>query len=268
MTAPDREIRGRRIVVHAGFHKTGTTTIQNFLQHHGPVLWPHTALALPFRLRKGAARAARRYDDSRSPAALDELSRELTALFDSLSLGLHRRLLLSDESLSGRMPGYPGVTAYEAAVPLMERIAGAITDFYPDPDLTFILTTRAPDAWLRSTWKHAVRHARVTEDFPDFAARQRPGADLSGLTDTIRKALSPLEVVESPLETAALLPLGPAQPVVDLLALPPSTVDQLRPAPPANPGPSDDAVAEMLRLNRSGLAGEALEAAKAALDQD
>jgi hypothetical protein len=35
---------GRRIVVHAGFHKTGTTSAQAFLAENGPVLWPVMAL--------------------------------------------------------------------------------------------------------------------------------------------------------------------------------------------------------------------------------
>ncbi len=36
----------RRIVIHAGFHKTGTTTVQQTLKAHATVLAPHLQVVL------------------------------------------------------------------------------------------------------------------------------------------------------------------------------------------------------------------------------
>ena len=38
-----------RIVIHAGFHKTGTTTVQRFLKENSETLWPLTAIGLRHR---------------------------------------------------------------------------------------------------------------------------------------------------------------------------------------------------------------------------
>ena len=40
----------RRIVLHAGFHRTGTTSAQKTLRLNGSALWPRMALELPHRM--------------------------------------------------------------------------------------------------------------------------------------------------------------------------------------------------------------------------
>ncbi len=39
------------VIVHAGFHKTGTTSVQRFLQANAPALKPHVTLGLNYQAR-------------------------------------------------------------------------------------------------------------------------------------------------------------------------------------------------------------------------
>lgn len=261
MTPEERSVPGRRIVIHAGFHKTGSSTIQHFLQTNGPVIWPHSALVLPDRLRPGVARQARRYDDTREPAALEGFREELFRLFDSLSPGRHRRILLSDENMTGRMPGRPGVTGYEVAVPLMVELARAVAAYFPDPDLAFVLTTREPEAWLRSTWRHALRVSRMQQDFAEYSTQMQQVACLDELVTEVQSALGAIEVRKAPLEEADLH-LGPGEPVVNMLGLPSSAIGALRPVPVVNSSPPEAVISELLQLNRSSLSDVELDAAK------
>ena len=49
----------RRVLLHLGLHKTGTTAAQSFLYDNRELIWPHFALVLPYRTRKsGLSRAA------------------------------------------------------------------------------------------------------------------------------------------------------------------------------------------------------------------
>lgn len=251
-------VPGRRIVVHAGLHKTGTTSAKACLRANSPAIWPHAALVLTDRLRDGPARAAHRFSRHGDTDDLDILGAELALVLSRLTLGPRRRLLLSDENLSGAMPGRYGVTGYDALVPLMLRLAEGLARHCPAPDLCFVLTTRASDSWLDSLWRHAVAHGRCIEDRAAFRARMAPAADLGAVVARLRAALAPIEVIEAPLE-AATGPLGPAAPLIEALRLPAEALAALRPAPGAkNRGASAEAVAEMLALNRSALSDEDL----------
>ena len=52
----------RRIMLHLGLHKTGTTAAQSFLYENRELIWPHFALVLPYKTRKtGLSGAATRH---------------------------------------------------------------------------------------------------------------------------------------------------------------------------------------------------------------
>ena len=96
---------GRRVIIHAGFHKTGTTTIQRYLRSNGKHIWPRCSLTLPGRVRNGAALMAVRYSRYGTPALLDAFARDLHETLSAIDVGQSRKVLISDENLAGRMPG-------------------------------------------------------------------------------------------------------------------------------------------------------------------
>ena len=255
----------RRIVIHGGFHKTGTTSAQTCVLDNGPLIWPHAATVLPGRSRGRVARHAVRYSISGDAADLGRFRRTLAELLGGLNLG-KRALLISDENLCGRMPGRDGQDGYDSAPDLMAATVQVIRrDIDPDPDLRFVFTTRAPESWLRSTWRHNLAQARLTLDYDTYARIHGQAADLDRTVTDIRAAVAPYPVQAAPVEDLAETPEGPAGQLLHLLGLPGDARRKLTPANRANPGPDPALADRLLELNRSDLSDHDLKAQKAAL---
>ena len=121
---------GRRIVIHGGFHKTGTTTVQRTLHANGPVLWPVMALGLRWRLKPVLA-AARAYSVWGDPVSLTLFAERFDAYLGSIELGKFRGLCVSSEELVGHMPGRDEITDYGAAPVLLSALIPVIRRRFP-----------------------------------------------------------------------------------------------------------------------------------------
>jgi len=256
---------GRRVVIHGGFHKTGTTSAQRFLQENGENVWPASALVLPWRLRDGASRRAVRYSRFGGQDVLDALQDDLATVLSGLDLGRKRTLLISDENLCGRMPGRDGQAGYDAAPQLMASVARAVHQVIPAADIRFVFTTREPEAWLRSTWLHNLRTSRLVFSYEDYARLYAAAADLDAAVAAVTAAVAPLTVSAFRLEELASHPFGPATPLVDLLLLPDHLRQRLKPIAAANRAPDAGLADAFLAINRSALDDAAASAARTAL---
>lgn len=252
----------RRVIVHAGFHKTGSTSAQRYLLGNGKAIWPRCALVMPGKLRQGAAKMAVRYSRFESATLLEQFTEHLTATLREIDPGEKRTILISDENLAGRMPGRDDQADYHAAPTLMAQAEKAIKNvFGGDADVIFHFNTRDPKTWLRSTYRHNLLHSRLVLDWDEYAINVSP--DLQNTINTIAAAVS------GRVQSAALEkltgPWGPAQPLIELINLPAHRLDQLLPHPTENRGPPENVVADLLALNRSNLPDTALPAAKSRL---
>ena len=254
----------QRIILHPGFHKTGTTTVQTCLHQNGPQIWPTTALGLGFKFPE-LLHAARGYSTWRDPFTLEKFAVRLAAFLAHLDLPPTRKLVISAEELAGHLPGRREVPDYGALPELMGRAVEVFEAQYPQGiDLTICLSTRASDPWLDSAWAEHVKASRMVLDLEDFRARFAPAADLDHMVAAVRAAVD-YPVVSWRLEDTRALPLGPAQPLLDLLDLPPHNRNALKPADGQNARLAPGVLAQMLELNRSDLDPEALRAAKTEL---
>ncbi|MEL7116420.1 MAG: hypothetical protein AAGP08_12685 [Pseudomonadota bacterium] len=250
-----------RVVVHAGFHKTGTTSAQAFLRQNGEVLWPVMALGLGYKFRP-ALSAARGYSTWRDPFTLEKFRRRVETYLAELGLG-RRDLLISSEELCGHLPGRGEIADYAAAPALMREIEAAVKDHLPGCDLHFVFTLRRAETWWPSAYWEHVKSARMTLDYAAFLARY--GAlDLAAAARSIDVS-APVHLHW--LEDIAGMVEGPAAPLLDLMDLAPARRAALSPVPPQNRSPEAraDLIQAFLRLNRSDLETEALVAAKKAL---
>ncbi len=252
---------GRRVIVHAGFHKTGTTSAQKFLRANGKNIWPRCSLVLPGRLRKGAARMAVRYSRYGKAALLDAFAEDLYATLAEINQESSRKVLISDENIAGRMPGRDGQMRYSATPALMARAEDVICDvFVTETDVVFYFTTRDPESWLKSTYKHNLRTSRLTMDEATYKVTYAPAADLAGVAKAVADAVTGTVYT---IDIADLTgPNGPAQPLIDLMELPDYRRRKLVPHPVENAGPNDALLDDLLALNRSNLSDDALNAAK------
>lgn len=255
----------RRIVLHPGFHKTGTTSIQRFLHDNGKAIYPTHAIGMDWRfpdlLSATRGFSVWRDDDSLAKAAL-----RFAAFISKLDLPRGRNLVISAEALSGHLPGRDGLADYSAAPVLMAEFVRVLEAAYKgDFELAVLITTRDADPWLNSVWAEHVKSSRMILDRASFRSRFAQAADFDPITGPIAKVVAPHALHLARLEDIRSLPLGPATPLVDLMGLREPALARLRPATTHNASPDGEVLEELLRLNRSDLDKDALHAAKRAV---
>ncbi len=256
-----------RLIVHAGFHKTGTSSVQRMLRRNGKRLTREFRVFTHRDLR-GPCGAARGLSASGDP--LDEalFAMELAEFLTALDADDPRPVVISSENLAGHMPGRHGLRRYSAAPAIMARFAEVAAECLAAPRITFYFSTRAPEGWLRSChWQH-LRATRMTDDFATYRAAHLPHTDLAGDVAAIARAVpAPHDVVSASLDEVARGPLGPLDPLLDVMRPSDALRAALTALPPANRARPAHVADELLRLNRSDMDATAVHAAKSALLQ-
>ena len=254
----------RRILLHPGFHKTGTSSMQHFLWVNRTRLAPHANILL-LRHLQVAAKTCMFYSHSGNPLALADLVEMMDQILAAHVPEGDADLVISCEGLSGHLPGWPGVATYAAAPITAAYLAGYLAERFPAAEIEVVYSTRDPDAWLNSAWRHHLISHRMVLDWPEFAARHAAAADLMAIASDVAAALAPIPVFTLPLEEAIAHPQGPGGALIELLDLPDAVREGLVPVGHGNKGPDAAMAAEMLRLNRSGLSDTVVKAEKAGL---
>jgi len=251
----------RRLVIHAGFHKTGATSIQQTLKLNRPVLKP--VMRSVFRPgMKGVVAAARSFSGSRDALARARFHNRFGEfLYEQPPM--HRRVLcFSAEELSGYLPGTPGVPSYRAAVNLAQDMADSAKLIFPYAELVFYYSTRNPEDWLSSIYSEHLKTSSLTMSFDAFASKFKEASDLDRIIEQIAGVVS-AKVVHSRVEETFGETFGPATRLLDICEVPQEVRDQMtRPGPP-NRRPDPSVTQALLEANRSISDKDTLRAAKA-----
>ncbi|MFC2970383.1 hypothetical protein [Acidimangrovimonas pyrenivorans] len=246
-----------RVLVHAGFHKTGTSSLQDFLRRNRAALKPWLDYYGKADFLEAGA-AARRYGQRPFPWRLWLFRRQLRRFLATIPDA--PLIVLSRETFAGVMPGHRDwrgrmVQGYAAtAIPLARAVIAELRRrFGPGVRIEFLYTTRDRERWIRSVYGHLLRSIHLTEEFGAFRARF---PDLAAPDEEARRiaAALPCPVHAARLEDHAAAPAGPATPVLDLAGVPAEARARLVPAGRSNVGQTPEMEAEFLRLNRSGKA--------------
>lgn len=254
----------RRIIVHPGFHKTGTSSMQHFLWHNRARLLPFVEI---YQLRhlRAVAQIAMGFSRSHNPMHLIDMSDVLADVFKDFGSDDSRDILLTCEGLSGHLPGWPGVDTYAAAPTLAAYLAGWLGERFAGAEIIFVYSLRDVDGWLSSTWRHHLLGQRLVLDEPEFEVKYRAAANLLGITADVEGEIDGLELRKIWLDEAKKHALGLGGTLTDMLNLPDDVCANLQPVLPGNIGPNAGLAAQMLALNRGGLADADLVAQKANL---
>ena len=234
----------QRLIVHAGFHKTGTTTIQNTLAAHRDTLRPHAQIVLRNDMIS-LCETARGYSISGSEFDLALVGYEAAYLAESWHTDT---IILSSEDLVGHMPGRHGLTEYSAAPSLAESMTQTWRDACPGIEITWIFTTRAADPWLASCHVQHLRAGKTTLTAAEYARVYRQSADLEQCVDLIRNAVAPADVEAMALETHQA---NLVEPLLSVAQVPLDVRARIKPRPTANTSPSTDEITAMLNRNRA-----------------
>lgn len=241
-----------RLLVHAGFHKTGTTSIQRTLDANRTTLAPVLRILLKpdmIAVTEAARACSRAQDEIEWTRFLDEVR----LLFQSLDATDPRPVLMSCEDLAGHMPFRYALPDYGAAPRLAGGLAEMAEAVFPGARIDFVFTTRSAEAWVRSCWAQHVRATRFTEDIDSYAVRAMPHADLDAMAGRVAAAIAPRPLHRLRLEDAGGLRLGPLDPLLDIAGVPQDQRSRLEPMPPAKRSPPERVLQAMLDLNRSDI---------------
>lgn len=248
-----------RILLHPGFHKTGTSSLQRGAEARMAALGPHLRLLVTANVIE-AARAARKFSAAPHIDLLRRFAECFADAVENLDPADSRAVLISCEDLSGYIPGHHGVAGYDAAPPLMNVATAVLRSHFGDAaQVTIWYTTRAAPDWKRSVYWQNLRAMRLTEDFDSYAPRLHHAAKLDAIVEAVRFRLGKrAEVRQCAIEECGATALGPLGAALDLLRIP---TDGLSPLPAQNVQP-EGAAEELLALNRSELDDATLAEAK------
>jgi hypothetical protein len=254
-----------RLILHPGFHKTGTSSLQACLAANRRLLAPYCRIVLQDELTL-PLRHATRFCLEQDPLALASFTASFGEACVALAKEKPETVVISCEGLSGRTPGKKNISDYAAAPPL----AGAMQDaaravFGRKLNLTYVYTTRNAEAWLSSAWRHNLWGYRITEDFTTFCQKYAKAADFAGIVGRIGRRVKLATVLTTPLEEVNDAACGPADAVLRLLTLPNDVRSLITNPGIRNTGRSQETSAALLELNRSELDDTELKARKTAL---
>ena len=252
----------RQILLHPGFHKTGTSAIQHFLWVNRVALAPYVDLRL-FRHLKPIVETCAQFSRSGDPLDLIDFVSKMDAFSQTYPLIKNRDLVVSCKGLCGHLPGNKMTPNYDAVPTLLTYVAGYFAEKYPDAQVKVIFTTRAPEPWLFSVYRQRLRADRMTMTFEQFKGVFTPMADLDRVVTDVAEALAPLPVMFLPMEDAIRHPLGPGAAIVDLLNVPEDVRRDLVPVGRDAQGPEPAIWQQFLALNSSNQPDRAVAMAKA-----
>ncbi len=242
-----------RLIVHAGFHKTGTSSVQQMLRRGKRPLRP-VLRALTKRDMPAMCEAARAYAQTSSPVEMALFAYETAQVFEALDPADARCVLLSSEDLSGHIPGRRKRLGYPAAPRLMAQLLETVGAVWgAAPEVIFYFSTRAPEAWMRSCYAQHLRATRMTDDLATYMDWQRPQSDLSMQVAAIAAAVPSARVEQHALEDTRDLPHGPLTPLLDLAGVPQHIRDKLPPPAIVNAA-LPEPMREALRLLNASIA--------------
>ncbi len=236
----------RAIVIHAGFHKTGTSTIQTTLRKNRALLKPHIAMRLKPRMKE-LLHATRGYSTWRDPLSLLKAERRFANLLKGLP-GMPRRVLcLSAEELSGHMPGRGELRNYSAAPILMERFVQICTRQFPGTPVSICFGVRQAEAWLASAWAEHVTNSSLSLDRDAFCAEYASAGDFAGIVDAVAEQ-SGADVHRFHLEEHSA---NPAAPLLALCGVPAEVQGALSLPDRVNTRLPDAVLLDLLGANRA-----------------
>ncbi len=173
---------GRRLILHVGVQKTGSTGIQRHLRRNADRLADRLVVRTPEEgtPMRPLGRAAVAY----SLAPAEDRAALLRAAFQEVLDGLPANdlpVVLSHENLAGAMPGNGGEAGLYPALPQIARVLAAVARGFR---VEFVFYSRRMAGWKPSVWAQAVRSDGYTGDLAGFQAET---AAMPGWGDLLRR---------------------------------------------------------------------------------
>lgn len=238
-----------RLVLHTGFHKTGTTSLQQTLRKNKRLLSRHWRVFTRLG-QEPLCEAARAYSVRSEPLERALLAHEWALFLNGLDAEDARPVVFSSADLAGHMPGRHGLRRYDLG-PILEVLLEGLPE---GARLDLALSLREREGWLASAWAQHVRATRFTQDFAAFSAELGPETDLARDAAEAAKVLGTRgECFTWASEACRSEPLGTLGPLLEFAEFPKRLWERIEPVRDANPRLPKEALEELLAINRSDL---------------
>lgn len=238
-----------RMIIHAGFHKSGTTSVQMMLRNNRAIVEQEFSLFMRGRIR-AICESARAWSIRREALEMSLYQFELADWMTGLDRDDPRPILISAEDLAGHMPGRHRLMRYDATPVLMATFADIAQEVFAGLVLDFAFSTRDTGAWMKSAHAQNIRATRSVETPDEFAARMGATTDLTADALAVRDALPDgANLHHWRLEDHMKRPLGPLDPLLDLAGASDGLRAAITPEPPSNKSLPAHKLEELRRLN-------------------
>lgn len=252
------------VILHAGFHKTGTSSAQAYLARHQHLI-PGLSVYITKDFKPLNDRA---WTYGARPFLPQRLRYRHALLAFMRQLPRHDTVVISCENLTGVPPGFVRpifgrVDSYvQAGSALLRDMVKALRRHFGSCQITLALSTRDANTWLASNYSQQLTSRRLTEDFDMFSASFSPRFSLADEALALIKAVNPDAAHVYPMEASANLPQGPAAPLLQLIGLTQEQINALPKAKIRNQRRPDNVQAALMEANRTVKGRRALAAAK------
>ncbi len=157
----------RRVILHCGVQKTGSTSLHRFLTRNEKALKGRLEVRTPKRKtpQQELGRAATRFSLDPTDASGADLVSAIGALRDKLLQGGSEPCLVSHENICGAVPGRAGRNRLYPVFPAIARLIEAhMAPLRPE----FVLYTRDMAAWKPSVYGQMVHSDWYTKTLDEF----------------------------------------------------------------------------------------------------
>lgn len=227
------ELKPKRVIVHVGPHKTGSTAIQAWLGNNREYLSENDILFIHTKETHQIARLLIRENYIDAATRLRELASKIS--------GLNKEtIILSQEDFAGDLPGRSKKRSiYSRLLKNLRIIQRALEPH----DVTFVFFERSEIDWMKSCYHQNLVMRTTFSSFPEFLAFFR---DLPTWNEVLQKAVSSLKT------SLKIVPYSRSseEGVIALLAI--AGIEcPILPSPPSylNSSPQAEIVAVLERVN-------------------
>ena len=227
-----------QVFIHAGFHKTGTTSFQNLIRANRSLAPTDVGFLLAHDpLADNLRSALRDFHRNQGPDEVSVLRARLTAILANFKQTGVSKLVISLEVISGLMPDASLGNLYPTG-----RLALAeICRVFAGQEITLLFSVRGGAAWIRSLHAHQSSKPGFTVRAEEFASAEKFRLlDWSKVIAALTESL-PVKTNVSHLEATTNSRLGPASDFLPLF-LPPEAIALWQPVARANTGLTPAAV--------------------------
>lgn len=215
---------GRRLIIHCGVQKTGSTAFHHFVSRNHAALSDHLDIRTPKAgsLTRNLGRLCALF--SLKDRHRDDLLAVIRQLRDELMQG-EKPCLLSHENIPGAMMGRGGVVSlYPQIGPILSLLDAQFAPLVPE----YVFYTRQMDAWKPSVHNQAVKSDKYPRTRDAFLDETRDCGTWDDLQARICRTIDPARVHFLALEDEPD-PSRPGRQLLQLAGVPDAVLDRLDP---------------------------------------